>query len=131
MKKKYRVIIIVCIILIAAIGLGIKFSISTYRSQVQQITISDVSTSQIKDGIYTGNYETLLVSAKVKVSVKDHQITNVDLVNHNNAKGKPAEIVTQNVVDTQSLDVDIITGATASSKVILKAIENALASGLE
>ncbi len=42
-----------------------------------------------------------------------------------------AEIITDKVIDTQSLQVDAISGATYSSKTILKAIENALKKGIK
>jgi len=38
-------------------------------------------------------------------------------------------VIVDSVIENQSLDVDAISGATYSSKVILKAIENALARG--
>jgi len=38
-----------------------------------------------------------------------------------------AELITDMVIDSQSLKVDVVSGATYSSKIILKAIENALA----
>jgi len=43
-------------------------------------------------------------------------------------KGKPAEAIVDSVVAAQSLQVDIVSGATLSSKCILKAIEVALES---
>lgn len=54
----------------------------------------------------------------------------IDLVKHNHGKGASAEIITDKVTEAQSLDVDIVSGATSSSKVILKAIEDALNSAV-
>ena len=62
----------------------------------------------------------------MKVFVKDHKIERIELVKHRNGKGAPAEAITGKVVEAQSLQVDAISGATYSSKVILQAIENAL-----
>jgi uncharacterized protein with FMN-binding domain len=45
---------------------------------------------------------------------------------HRNGQGEAAEVIPQMVVDAQSLQVDAISGATFSSKVILLAIEDAL-----
>jgi uncharacterized protein with FMN-binding domain len=56
----------------------------------------------------------------------NHKIEYIELVKHKNGRGGPAEIIPIKVVEAQSLDVDIVSGATSSSKVILKAIENAL-----
>ena len=68
-------------------------------------------------------------AAKVSVTVKDNKITDITLLNHKNERGKPAEVIPEKVLKAQSLQVDTISGATNSSKVILKAIENALMSG--
>ena len=43
--------------------------------------------------------------------------------------GNKAETIVDDVVDKQTLDVDTVSGATVSSKVILKSIENALLKG--
>ena len=57
---------------------------------------------------------------------KQEKISNINILEHKNERGTPAEIIPKKVVDAQSLKVDVVSGATNSSKVILKAIENAL-----
>ncbi|MGD9567753.1 MAG: FMN-binding protein [Sedimentibacter sp.] len=42
-------------------------------------------------------------------------------------RGKAAEIVINSIVKQQNIKVDAVTGATNSSKIIMKAVENALA----
>jgi len=69
------------------------------------------------------------VSAKVKVVVKGHRITGIELVEHRHGRGAAAEAIPGRVVEAQCLAVDTVAGATYSSKVILKAIENALMAG--
>lgn len=88
--------------------------------------ISNINLSKIKDGIYYGEYKTMLVSAKVKVYVKSGKIMKIDIVEHKHGRGKKGEDIISRVIEYQSLKVDPISGATVSSKVILKAIENAL-----
>ncbi|TYB94365.1 MAG: FMN-binding protein, partial [Kosmotoga sp.] len=55
----------------------------------------------------------------------------IELIEHNHGRGEAAEVIPEKVVEAQSLKVDIITSATYSSKVILKAIENALLKATE
>ena len=45
---------------------------------------------------------------------------------HVNGQGSGAERIPATVVEKQTLQIDMVSGATYSSKVILKAIENAL-----
>ncbi len=133
MKKKHviAVIIVVIIILGGVFGLQEYLSLREYKEQVRDMTISNVDLSRIPDGSYTGTSDVNYVSAEVKVTVKEHRITKIDLVKHNNGKGAKAESLPDKVIEKQSLDVDMVSGATASSKVILKAIENALESGVK
>ena len=83
----------------------------------------------IENGIYRGNYDMVStpVKATVDVVVHDHQIIKIDIVEHSSSPiGKKAERIIDNIISSQSLDVDVISGATVSSKTILKAVENAI-----
>ncbi|MCX7773241.1 MAG: FMN-binding protein [Clostridia bacterium] len=134
MMKARKIIIpvIAAVVLVGAVvGFKMLADFKTYKNQVSEITINPVDLSKVKDGAYDGHSEVIWVSADVKVTVADHSITAVQLVNHKNGRGKPAEVIPEQVVKAQSLEVDIVSGATTSSKVILKAIENALSKGLQ
>jgi uncharacterized protein with FMN-binding domain len=84
--------------------------------------------SKISDGVYEGSCSVFPVSVKVEVAVENHTITNINLVEHKNGKGSAAEVLPAKVVEAQSLEVDAVSGATCSSKAILKAIKDALTS---
>ncbi|OPJ65449.1 FMN-binding protein [Clostridium chromiireducens] len=129
-KKKKIILSSICIIFIIGVIAGGKYliSVKNYQKAIRELTINNVDLSKISDGKYIGTYDADLISAKVSVTVKDHKIEEVDLLEHKNGRGKPAEIIPEMVVKAQSLKVDTISGATNSSKTILKAIENALAS---
>lgn len=130
MKRKRVILIIMLAVVITGVCFGIKLylDLQTYKQQVEAITITDVDLSKIADGTYSGGCETLMVSAEVDVTIESGKIARIDLVKHYHGKGASAEIITDKVTEAQSLDVDIVSGATSSSKVILKAIENALGS---
>lgn len=119
---------VVCLIVITVIIVGGKYLISVrnYQTTIRGLTINNVGLSKISDGKYIGSYDVNLISAKVSVTVKNHKIENIDLLEHKTDRGKPAEVIPDMVVKAQSLQVDNISGATNSSKTILKAIENAL-----
>ncbi len=86
----------------------------------------DLELTNVEDGIYKGEFSLLPVKAVVQVSVKDHQIQEIKILEHKNGLGEKAEIIIDRVIEKQSSDVDKVSGATVSSKVLLKAIENAL-----
>jgi uncharacterized protein with FMN-binding domain len=79
------------------------------------------------DGLYRGYYKISPVEATIDVELKNSAINNITIIEHNCSPiGKPSESIIQNIIDKQSLDVDAVTGATVSSKTILKAVEDAL-----
>ncbi|WP_193708437.1 FMN-binding protein [Alkalibaculum sporogenes] len=129
MKKKKREIVILIVLILIAIVLviiGITAYVKSDLKELQQLPISDVELTEVEDGVYIGSYKWSPVYAVVEVTINNHEITQIDLIEHEYGRGAPAEIITQKVVEAQTLDVDIVSGATYSSKVILKAIENAL-----
>jgi len=82
--------------------------------------------SSAQNGTYPGSYKVFPIAVKVNVTVRDHKISSIVILEHKNGQGTPAEAILNKVVETQTLKVDVISGATYSSVVILKAIENAL-----
>lgn len=128
MKKRYIIIGIVLVIILALGGIviGAYHSIKNGMQDLADMEIRNVNLSEVKDGTYEGSCAVVPIAVEVKVTVKDHAITDIVLVKHDNGQGKPAEILTQTVVEAQTLDVDVVSGATYSSKAILKAIENGL-----
>lgn len=105
------------------------FNMMKYKTIVKEVSISKVDLSKVPDGSFTGSFDAIFVGAKVNVTVQNHKIVDIKLINHKNERGQRAEVIPGKVVQAQSLQVDAVSGATNSSKVILKAIENALISG--
>ncbi|MDD2489819.1 MAG: FMN-binding protein [Bacilli bacterium] len=129
MNKKCIFIGIILII----IGFCITFKIveNRHKQQLSDLTINNVDLELIPNGTYGGSYNIFPVSVKVEVTVIEHVITKINLIKHIHGRGKAAETLTDKVVAEQSLEIDVVTGATASSKVILKAIEQALVNGIK
>ncbi len=79
-------------------------------------------------GSYTGSYDAGIVKASVAVEVaQGGSIASITILSHTcSSIGKKAEAITGRVIKEQKLEVDVVAGATVSSKTILKAIETAL-----
>ncbi|WP_228727927.1 FMN-binding protein [Fusibacter ferrireducens] len=126
MKKVIKVVIVA--ILLATILYGGKYllDVKAYKAEMSEMTIDSVDFASLEDGVYQGSFDASLVSATVSVKVHSGNITEINLLEHKFERGKPAEAILDTVIHEQSLDVDTVTGATNSSKTILKAMENAL-----
>lgn len=106
-----------------ALGIG---SLNAYKEAVQAISIKSVDLSNVADGTYTGEYDAVYVYARVSVTVADHELTDVVILEHRTERGAPAEVIVDQMVKEQRTDVDAVSGATNSSKVIEQAVINAL-----
>lgn len=129
MKKYFLIGLLIIGIIGAEIGGDYFRTIKHYKETVSKAVVESINLQSIKDGVYIGEYDANVIAAKVSVEVENGKIIGVTLLQHKQERGEPAEVLTSEVVKQQSLDVDTITGATNSSKVILKAIENALNKG--
>ena len=125
MKKSKKVLLITFIVVLFLFIAG-KIIIGNMVRNVQNISVSMPDLSNVQDGNYIGEYSIAPVHVKVEVSVSNHQITNIAILQHDNGLGSTAESIVNNIVEEQSLDIDAVSGATVSSKCILKAVENAI-----
>lgn len=129
-SKKKTVLFVIMFLLLVGFVLGILYlkSVADYKQAVREITFEDINISDIPDGVYVGEYDVDFIYAKVEVTVQNGKITNINILEHRHERGKTAEVITDSIVDEQKIDVDVISGATNSSTVIKKAVENALKS---
>lgn len=81
----------------------------------------------LKEGIYEGSYRGGPNKAVVKVSIAEGKIRSIEVVEHHAWRGRKAEKpVVERIIETQSTSVDAVSGATNSSRVIMKAVQNAV-----
>lgn len=130
---KSIIITLVSLGIVIGVFFGARYFIylQNYKNIIKNINIKKVDMSRVSNGTYLGSFDALEVGADVKVTVDNHKITEIKIIHHKNVRGKRAEIIPERVVSAQSLQVDTVSGATNSSKVILKAIDNALEKGVK
>jgi len=100
-----------------------------YRKNISRIEIRGMKAVELKDGVYEGEYDAGYIYAKVSVTIENGRIRDIKILKHNNERGASAELIIENIIKEQSTRVDAVSGATNSSLVIIKAIENALEKG--
>ena len=131
-QRKKTVLISLLVLMIIGIfagGIYLK-SIGDYKAKVDALTFDEIDLTKVEDGVYEGRCDTGVVRARVQVTVRDHRLESIELLEHENGRGTPAEAILAQMVQDQTTAVDAVSGATCSSKVIRKAVENALAEGL-
>ncbi|MEK3767000.1 FMN-binding protein [Paenibacillus sp. FSL R5-0887] len=140
-KRKFNKWIIVLSILcgITVIGWigGILLS-APGRHEVQQLTIHAIDIQKLREGSYVGEYIGIKDHSrdtKVKATISAGRLSDIKILKGAlDNTGNPAELkgglsigdLFGHVIESQSLQVDVISGATLTSKTHLKALENAL-----
>ena len=130
-KKKIISVIILLLLLIGLIcGAVYLKKVADYKRVVGETTFGEIDIADVSDGIYIGEYDVNFIYAKVEVTVEDGEIVSINILEHRHERGKAAETVIEKIIEEQKIDVDAVSGATNSSTVIKKAVENALKGGL-
>lgn len=130
MTRKRKILIGIGILLILIIGMFAHL-ITKIGKEVPELTYTDVTLTAVKDGVFVGETVTNVVSAKVEVEVKDHQIIRIDILEHKNGLGGAAEAIVDDMIEKNTYQVDAVSGATTSSNVIKSAVNKALEEGQE
>ena len=94
---------------------------------LNDIVITSPDLNKIPDGTYQGTSTVGPVKVTLEVLMQNKAITSIQIIKHRNGRGKKAEAIVPRIIEAQSLNVDVISGASYSSKAILLAAENALA----
>ena len=128
-RKKLKILLLILLVLIVIGGITAASLASKMERELNALAAEEmkvIELSTLEDGSYEGKYKAFPIDVELTVNIADHAIQSIDLIKHFNGQGEAAEAILEDVVEAQSLQVDTISGATYSSKVILKAIEAAL-----
>lgn len=131
MKLKKRPLSILVVIGVMILAGGIYLfnyinRITAYQEAVKNIVYEEINFANIPSGRYIGECNVDIVYAKVEVKVDSGRIAEIKLLEHRQERGSNAEVVLEKIMAEQRIDVDTVAKATNSSKVIKKAVENAL-----
>ena len=116
------------LIIITAAFVLISMSLKM-ENDVKNLAFAETDMSLIADGVYQGKAETTFVKAEVETVIVGHRIVNIRILKHDKGFGRRAEQITNDMILMNTFEVDVISGATASSKVIKSAVSDALAKG--
>lgn len=128
LKKRIISLVVILVSLVGLIFLSLYLkSVNDYQQSVKEISFDEIDILDVADGIYIGECNVNYIYAKVEVTIQNGVITSIIILEHKNERGKPAEAVIDEIIAEQRIDVDAVSGATNSSTVLKKAVENALA----
>ena len=130
------------IVVAACIGVSLSgYQAPVYEAQAQTKETKTTDADEAKkteskakgsfdlaDGIYKGTGTGYAGEVTVAVTIKDKQITAIDILSSSDdaAFFNRAKAVIDRIIAGQTLDVDVVSGATFSSNGIISAVKNAL-----
>jgi len=125
---------IIALIAVAVLGAGGWIGISRVfreHKEIRALPLNRVDFSDLKDGVYTGAYEGGMYKWRqnsVRVTVSDGKVSDIEQLGIGFTYNEPDKLkaLYDRVIREQSLEVDVISGATLTSKGFLQAVENAL-----
>lgn len=119
------------VVMLVAFAVCLGVTVFNMKKTLDSFDKTPVEMADVKDGVYEGESNTTLVKVKVKVTVVDGKIDDIEILKHECGKGKPANDIVEDMVSKNSAEVDAVSGATVSSDVIKDAVRKALRKGLK
>lgn len=126
MRTFIKIILGVIVLLVLIIGCT-AFYMTRGLNSGKNMIINPIDASQLEDGVYKGKYTEGRWSNEVNVTLKDNKIIQITVVKSVVfEKPEVTRELINKVITKQDIDVEVISGATVTSKAYLKSIENAL-----
>jgi uncharacterized protein with FMN-binding domain len=121
---------VAAVIFLAGLSLIFSGCVSREVRETRNLEIEDVDVSEIPDGTYVGKYGYGEIVYTAKLEVQDGRITWIRVdENKPSPRSDWVAELPERVIETNSTQVDVVSGATTSSKAVLKSIELALKAG--
>lgn len=126
-KMKKFLMIVVSIATIFVIGVvGMIFYLTRGMDNGKDIVINAAIPSSLVDGTYKGKYKAGRWTNELKVTVKEGKISGIEVIDDVTfPKPEWTKQLFDRIIKEQSLAVDVVSGATVTSKAYMKAIEDA------
>lgn len=130
-KVSLVLILIVALAIVGVFGARYMLAMNKEQQAVRALVIEDQDLSSIHDGVYTGYYTYGGFTYEASVTIRNYTIRDIEIIKNRNSKyAKMAEGVVENILKKGNVNVEVVSGATTTSKALLKAIEQALACNL-
>ena len=137
-KRRWWILPILLLLILGAVGTTAVLADAPSRREVSAISIGEIDFSNLRDGTYSGSFvgaKGSLRDATVEVEIANGDVSNIRILKgaideigapQEIGQGKTAMDLFRAVLRQRTMQVDVVSGATLTSKAHLKALENAL-----
>lgn len=128
-KGKIGMIIFIIIVVIALLLGGALAFTSGERKEGMNLPIAVIDFNNLKDGTFIGEYEGGKYhwrENRVQVTISSGKVTDIKILEDAVKNSQYPEGLYDKIINSQTLQIDTVSGATITCKAYLKAVENAL-----
>ena len=127
MKTNYsKIIMLAAVAFLMAAG----YYVTRKRAYIREATslpYYPVELEQIDDGVYYGKTYTSFLRLQLDVTIEDHKIKNIDVIEAKGIDGDVARPIIQKMIEANDVVVPAVKGAELGSLVYISCVSTALA----
>ncbi len=127
MNKTMKTVIKILVVIIIIILL-VFFYLTRGLQEGQGIEVNNLDLSYLEDdGFYTGSFKFGRWSNEAKVTLENNKIIDIEFTDDVAfSKDEVRKEIIKRIINQQKLPVDVVSGATVTSKAYMKSVEDAL-----
>ncbi len=127
MSGKKRVIFVglIAVVLVAGAA-AVRMVVMQNRLNRGYAEVSPIELESLRDGTYRGSFSDFMVMVDLEVDVRDGAIREIRIIRQESGPNHDAAETVDRIVHDQTPLVDMVSGATGSSKAIIIAVHRAL-----
>lgn len=99
-------------------------------SEAKNLTFYNITLEQVQDGTYYGKTYTSFMHLQLEVTVKDHKLENIKIVENKGSQGAKVEPIIQEMISQNTTIVPAIKGEELASLVFISCVDSALTQGV-
>lgn len=126
MKKAFKVVGIVVAVIVILVTTALFFLTRGLEEGVL-LVVEEIDFSLKEDGSYYGSFEFYRWNNEVEVIIENGRVS--EMISNNKLRKRQESIIREledSIIEAQSTQVEVVSGATVTSKIYLKAIEDAM-----
>lgn len=110
-----------------------SFLIARHKNQLLEartLPFYNISLDDVEDGTYIGKTYTSFLHVQLEVSVKDHKIQDIKVIENKGSQGIKVEPILQEMIKQNKVIVPAIKGEELASMVFISCVDSALKQGV-
>jgi len=127
-KTLKYILIVLCLIM--TFSMYMQRRKKNYFKEAARLPFYNIQATDLEDGTYPGKIYTSFIHIQLEVTVKDHKLTNIKIIENEGLGGKQIEPLLAEMIEKNNSVVTALKGDELASIVFIACVDNALFNGL-